>query len=226
MEYARDYVMYASIFGMFSFSWFGWAQENPRASWRKYLGIASGIALLVCLFGVFLSIRNWDAPSALSASTSFRQYLISVYAEIFLAGAGAGWLILQKRKDFIAPWIAFIVGIPFISLAGVFEDPSLYLLAAAGGSVSCFSLFFPQAAGCEQRHYRHRRRYGFVRLCFIGLDSVCARLAIRWRRGAWQRPVAVCHASRGLLGSVLFAGIQSSMCVFWLLSFAPFAGIP
>lgn len=141
MEYVRDYAMYASIFGMFSFSWFGWAQENPRSSWRKYLGIASGIAMLVCLTGVYLSIRNWDEPSALSESTSFRQYLISVYVEIFLAGAGAVWLILRKRKDFVAPWIAFIVGIHFISLADVFEDPGLYLLAALLVAVSVASLY-------------------------------------------------------------------------------------
>ena len=78
MEYIRDYAMYASIFGMFSFSWFGWAQENPRAGWRKYIGIASGIALLVCLLGVYLSVTNWNAPSALSEKSNFNSYLIFV----------------------------------------------------------------------------------------------------------------------------------------------------
>lgn len=35
-EYVRDYAMYASVFGMFSFIWFGWAQESPKPSWRLY----------------------------------------------------------------------------------------------------------------------------------------------------------------------------------------------
>ncbi|SDX04940.1 hypothetical protein [Paenibacillus sp. CF384] len=130
MDYIRDYAMYASVFGMFSFAWFGWAQENPRAGWRIYLGIASGIALIVCLTGVYLSVRNWDAPSALNEVSAFRNYLISFYGEFVLAGVGAYVLIRSKRKAYVAPWIAFIVGIHFISLKNVFDDPSLWLLAA------------------------------------------------------------------------------------------------
>ncbi|WP_028548035.1 hypothetical protein [Paenibacillus sp. UNC451MF] len=141
MEYVRDYAMYASIFGMFSFCWFGWAQENPRASWRKYLGIASGIALLICLIGIYLSVTNWDAPSALSDTTSFKNYLISVYIEFFLAGAGAFVFIKMKRNQFVSPWVAFIVGIHFIGLKTVFDDPSLYLLAALLVAVSIIALF-------------------------------------------------------------------------------------
>ncbi|GAB6926550.1 hypothetical protein JCM10914A_05330 [Paenibacillus sp. JCM 10914] len=141
MEYIRDYAMYAAIFGMFSMSWFGWAQERPRDPWRKYLGIASGFALLVCLLGVYFSMMNWDAPTALSDQTNFSNYLISVYVEFILAGVGAFVLIRKKRKDYVAPWIAFIVGIHFIGLAGVFEDPSLYVLAALLVTVSVISLF-------------------------------------------------------------------------------------
>lgn len=140
MEFIRDYVMYASIFGMFSFCWFGWAQENPRPSWRKYIGIASGVALLVCLVGVYLSVTNWDAPSALSDQAAFRQYLFYVYAEFVLAGAGAFVLIKRKHKDYVAPWIAFIVGIHFIALKSVFADPSLYLLALLVVGISLLSL--------------------------------------------------------------------------------------
>lgn len=141
MDYVRDYAMYASIFGLFSCSWFGWAQEKPRASWRKYLGIASGAALLVCLAGVYLSVTNWHAPSALTNPTAFRQCLISVYLEFFLAGAGAFVLIKRKLHNYVAPWIAFIVGIHFIGLKSVFDDPSLYLLAFLLVAVSILSLF-------------------------------------------------------------------------------------
>ncbi|OZQ68473.1 hypothetical protein CA600_06580 [Paenibacillus sp. VTT E-133280] len=141
MDYVRDYAMYASIFGMFSFSWFGWAQENPRSSWRKYIGIASGVSLLICLIGVYLSVTNWDAPSVLNDKTSFDNYLISVYVELFLAGAGASILMKCKYNDYVAPWISFIVGIHFIGLKSVFNDFSLYLLAALLVAISIVSLF-------------------------------------------------------------------------------------
>ncbi|MDH6370293.1 hypothetical protein M2444_002073 [Paenibacillus sp. PastF-3] len=141
MDYVRDYAMYASIFGMFSFSWFGWAQENPRSSWRKYIGVASGVSLLICLIGVYLSVTNWDAPSVLNDKTSFDNYLISVYVELFLAGAGASILMKCKYNDYVAPWISFIVGIHFIGLKSVFNDFSLYLLAALLVAISIVSLF-------------------------------------------------------------------------------------
>ncbi|OMF21095.1 hypothetical protein BK133_28895 [Paenibacillus sp. FSL H8-0548] len=140
MDYIRDYTMYAAIFGMFSFSWFGWAQERPRANWRIYIGIASGIALLVCLLGVYLSINNWNEPSALSDNTSFTVYLITVFIEFFVAGAGAFIIIRKKVKEYVAPWIAFIVGIHFISLVSVFDDSSLYVLAALLVAVSIFAV--------------------------------------------------------------------------------------
>lgn len=130
MEFIRDYTMYAAILGFFSLSWFGWAQEKPRESWRKYLAIASGISLIVCLTGVYLSIQNWDAPSALSETDAYQTYLITVYVEFFLAGAGAAFLLLRKLGNYVAPWVAFIVGVHFIGLVPVFQDRSLYVLAA------------------------------------------------------------------------------------------------
>lgn len=141
MDYVRDYTMYAAIFGMFSFSWFGWAQERPKANWRIYIGIASVLSLLVCLLGVYLSIKNWNEPSVLSDDTSFTIYLITVYIEFIVAGVGAFLLIRKKAKEYIAPWIAFIVGIHFIGLVSVFEDPSLYVLAGLLIAVSVLAVF-------------------------------------------------------------------------------------
>lgn len=141
LEFIRDYTMYAAILGFFSLSWFGWAQEKPRESWRKYLGMASGVSLLVCLIGVYLSVNNWNAPSALSDTSTFQTYLITVYIVFFLAGAGAIVLLLRKRGNYVAPWIAFIVGIHFVGLAPVFHDNGLYILAALIVAISIASLF-------------------------------------------------------------------------------------
>lgn len=129
MEYIRDYAMYAAIFGMFSLAWFGWAQENPRKHWAKYIGAASGLALVVCLIGVYLSVTNWDESTALSEIGAFTNYLIVFYAEFLIGGFVAFFLIRNNKKDYVAPWIAFIVGVHFFFLVNVFQDPSLYILA-------------------------------------------------------------------------------------------------
>jgi uncharacterized membrane protein len=140
MDYIRDYTMYAAVFGWFSVCWFGWSQERPRDSWRKYIGIATGIALLVCLLGVYLSINNWDEASALTDNNSFKTYLITVYIEFAVAGAGAYFFIRRKAKEYVAPWIAFVVGIHFIGLVRVFDDPSLYVLAVLLVAVSVIAV--------------------------------------------------------------------------------------
>ncbi len=129
LEYIRDYTMYMAIFGMFSMVWFGWAQENPRQNWRKYLGAASGAALLVCLIGVYLSITNWGEATALSEAGAYMTYLIVFWAEFIIGGLGAFLLIRRKKKDFVAPWIGFLVGTHFFFLVNVFRDPALYILA-------------------------------------------------------------------------------------------------
>jgi|SRR5690625_4652489 len=128
-EYIRDYVMYMAIFGMFSFTWFGWAQENPRKSWRIYIGIASGVALILCLTGVYLSVKNWSSATVLSDGQNFTNYLIVFYAEFFIAGVGAFLLSRLNKKNYVAPWISFIVGTHFFWLADIFKDPSLHILA-------------------------------------------------------------------------------------------------
>jgi len=129
LEYIRDYAMYTAVFGMFSVVWFGWAQENPRKNWRKYIGVASGISLLVCLIGVYLSVTHWNAATALSVEGSFTNYLIVFYTEFFIAGIGAFLLLRSKKGNYVAPWIGFIVGVHFFWLKNIFKDPSLFILA-------------------------------------------------------------------------------------------------
>ncbi|MFB5660949.1 hypothetical protein [Alteribacillus sp. HJP-4] len=140
VEYIRDYAMYTGIFGMFSFMWFGWAQENPRKSWRKYLGAASVLAMVVCLFGVYLSVTHWQEATALSVTTTFHRYIVFVWIEFFLAGIGAIVLLKRRLKEYVAPWIAFIVGIHFFWLTSIFQDGSLIVLGVLLTGTSLMSL--------------------------------------------------------------------------------------
>lgn len=147
MEYLRDYAMYAAIFGMFGFCWFGWAQENPRSSWRKYIGMASALPLLVSLVGIYLSVTNWQEATALSDSGTFTSYLIFVFIEFFIAAVGAFLFIKFKKNDFVAPWILFIVGIHFFWLKDIFKDSSLYALGTLLVIISILSIWLAKRLG-------------------------------------------------------------------------------
>src|SRR5690625_7779755 len=108
-DYLRDYTMYAAVFGFFSFVWFGWAQDNPPQTWRKYLGFGSVIAFIVCAIGVYLSIQNWHAETALSELDNFLLYLTVFYGEIIIAAMGVFLLFLFKRNDYVASRITFLI---------------------------------------------------------------------------------------------------------------------
>lgn len=114
---------------MFSFAWFGWAQENPRQHWRKYIGVASLVSLVVCMIGIYLSVKHWHAASALSDTRSFKLYLVIFYTEFIVATIGSFFLIKFKKKQFVAPWICFVVSAHFFLLALIFKDNSLYILS-------------------------------------------------------------------------------------------------
>ena len=129
MDFMRDYPMYAFIFGFFGFGWFGWAQENPPESWRKYLGMASGMSLLVAAIGAYLAFTDWNAASALDSDGAYTRYGIIVGIEFLAAAIGATILMLRKRAKLVASWIAFVVGVHFIPLAHVFQDTFLVVLA-------------------------------------------------------------------------------------------------
>ncbi|MFD2210097.1 hypothetical protein ACFSMW_10245 [Virgibacillus halophilus] len=139
--FLRDCVMYMAIFGIFSVTWFGWAQENPKKSWRKYLGLAAVAGLLVGSAGIYLSVVNWHEPTALADVSTYKSYLFFVYLEFFLAGIGALILIKRKKAAYVAPWVAFVVGIHFFWLKPIFADAALYILAIILILVSITSLW-------------------------------------------------------------------------------------
>ncbi|WP_028775799.1 hypothetical protein [Shimazuella kribbensis] len=165
MEYIRDYVMYASVFGVFGFSWFGWAQENPPKKWRIPLGIGSGISFIIGLIGIYLSIQNWDESSALSRDGAYSSYLTFVIIEVILAAIGGILLTRYKKQSFIAPWICFVVGVHFIWLKAVFLDASLYLLAILMIGISLLSIYFSKRTSISNSALTGAGA-GFVLLCF------------------------------------------------------------
>lgn len=139
IDYIRDFAMYTAIFGIMSFVWFGWAQEAPRKSWRAYIGIASGVALIVGLAGVYLSVTNLDAASALRNNDSLTTYIIVFWLEMIIGVIGVIVIFSMKKREYAAPWIALIVGVHFIFLADVFDDAALYVLAVLMAAAALIS---------------------------------------------------------------------------------------
>lgn len=127
--FLRDYAMYAVIFGFFAMTWFGWAQENPPKKWRLPLIIGGILSVIALAIGGLIAWQHWHDGSALSAPGSMKAYGITVGIEFTIAAIGAALLVWKKWSRFISPWIVFVVGIHFIALVPVFNDPSLYLLA-------------------------------------------------------------------------------------------------
>lgn len=130
MEYLRDDAMTALIFGFFASMWFGWAQEKPPPSWRRWLAPAAILSLVVGAAGGYLAWKHWGDGSALSEPGAMRRYGITVGIEFTLAGVGAAILGVRKRQDLIAPWICLVVGVHFVPLAPILQNPMLYVLAA------------------------------------------------------------------------------------------------
>lgn len=124
--------MSAAVFGLFSFVWFGWAQESPPAGFAVPLGIASGVGALLAIGGGLLSWRHWDSPTALDPSgPSWRSYLVTVGVGVMaVAAVGAVALGLSPLARFIPVWILLVVGVHFLALAPILSMPALNVLAA------------------------------------------------------------------------------------------------
>ncbi len=126
---SRDAAVIAAIFGLAAMAWFGWAQEAPPRRWRIPLAVGGVAGVLVAVLGVVLAIRHWGPETALATADARRTFGIICGIEFGLAGLGAAVLGITKRSEWIACWIALVVGAHFVPLAFLFNDPGLVVLA-------------------------------------------------------------------------------------------------
>lgn len=122
--------------------WFGWAQEKPPEKWRIGLGIGALLSLAIMGMSIYLAIKNWSAPSALTADQSFGTFGIVVATEVALIVAGAITLSLRGKSQYLSSWIAFIVAAHFIPLVYIFHDPWLWLLVVLTVAASLVPIGF------------------------------------------------------------------------------------
>ena len=141
-RYLRDYAMYAVIFGIFGFSWFGWAQESPPESWRIFLGIASSLSFVVACVGGVIALKHRDKASALGTDKkNYLRFRNIVIPEVLLSFIGGVLLMFTNKTEYVAPYISFIVGVHFLPLVSLFRDRGLFILALLVIFSSVISVF-------------------------------------------------------------------------------------
>jgi hypothetical protein len=129
--------MTAAILGFFASAWFGWAQEDPPAAWRRILVSGSIVSLLTALAGGVLAWKHWSDGTVFDGQDTSRTFGIVVGIEIVSAGLGAGALAVLRRSELTPAWIALVVGVHLIPLAALLHYPLLYVV---GGLVTMAAL--------------------------------------------------------------------------------------
>lgn len=132
LDFPRDLLFTAALFGAAAFIWSGWAQERPPRSWvwRAVLGLLSGAGLVLAALTIPTLVREWKAPTAMTAGTgAFVGYLVVFWIEVVGCAALALLAVRAKRNDLIAPLILGIVGLHFFALANLLAQPVLNVAA-------------------------------------------------------------------------------------------------
>lgn len=137
--YLRDAAMTAVIFGFFGSGWFGWAQEAPPPRWSWRLALGSILSLAVAIGGGIVAWQHWSDGTIFGPDTG-RNFGIVVGIEFAVAAVGALALALTKRKEFIPPWIAFVVGVHLFPVAVILDYPMLHVVAALVTLVSLVAI--------------------------------------------------------------------------------------
>jgi len=132
LEFPRDVAFMAAVFGMATFVWAGWAQERPPSTaWRIVLGALALAGVAVVGLTLPAAIRDWETPTALVVdSAPFAVYVAMVAVELVAGGIAAALLVRRGLPELVAPVIMIVVGIHWIPMIWVFQQPVLALIAA------------------------------------------------------------------------------------------------
>ena len=125
-EFVRDHSFTIAWFGLMTFVWLGWSQEDPKPWMRPILGIGSVIGLGLSIWFGILTYRGWFGATALEGQYQWMGVLVG--AEVVAAGIGA--LILSRRKKgrWIAWWVAMVVALHFVPLGILLQDGTVVAL--------------------------------------------------------------------------------------------------
>ncbi len=124
----RDNAMTALILGFFASAWFGWAQEDPPASWQPALVVGALLSLAVAVAGGVMAWRAWSGDSALRAPGGDAAVRADCRARVRHRRGRCHWAAPRGLVRVPGPWICLVVGIHFWPLAPVLRRSSLRAL--------------------------------------------------------------------------------------------------
>lgn len=128
-DYLLNHTVTIAWFGLMTFVWLGWSQEDPAKRMRPFLGIGSVLGLGLAIWFGILTQQSWGGPSALEGR--YHWFGLLVLVEVVLAGVGALVLARRKQRRWMAWWVALIVALHFVPLGlWLLDDPSVAILGA------------------------------------------------------------------------------------------------
>lgn len=125
-EFVRDHSFTIAWFGLMTFVWLGWSQEDPKPWMRPILGVGSVLGLGLSVWFGILTYRGWFGSTALDGQYHWMGVL--VVAEFVVAGAGAIVLARRKQGRWIAWWVALVVALHFVPLGILLQDATVVVL--------------------------------------------------------------------------------------------------
>jgi hypothetical protein len=117
------------------------------------VGALLRVLAILAFAGVLVALRGAAAPPASDGATRprfGRGYLLVVAAEV--AAFAGGNALLNGPLDLprgVLGWISFVVGVHFLGLAGIWNEPSLRLLGIAIAALGALGLGVAAAGGSE-----------------------------------------------------------------------------
>lgn len=125
-EYLRDHSFTIAWFGLMTFVWLGWSQEDPRRGLRPILGIGSALGLALSVFFGIVTQRNWFEATALEGRYHWMGVLVA--AEVVVAVVGVLVLARRKQGRWMAWWVALVVALHFVPLGLLLADATVIVL--------------------------------------------------------------------------------------------------
>ena len=120
----------AIVDGFFAAMWFGWGQAEAPSWLVVPLLVGVGLGVLTLVLGVVMTARTTGWLDALTEPDLRRRYNVVVGTEFGLIVVGAILLGLVGLAAWVAVWVCLVVGLHFIPLATVLQNPSLRPLGA------------------------------------------------------------------------------------------------
>ncbi len=126
----RRPLLTALVLGVFAAVWLSWGGGEAPASWDVPLRVAGWLAVAVAVVAGVLLLRRGRTDNGPDPSTS-RRYGRVVLVSYLVIAFGTVALLVAGLAEYVAPWVAFVVGAHFWALAPVLGDRLLVPLGLA-----------------------------------------------------------------------------------------------